>query len=115
MEKTIPVTLDAGADNERVITFRTRNLYEFSLDELFKVIGVEDKSKIEKWMRENATFVHSNASEYLFWMPDDLEAYEENFKDSPAMLKDILYAAFSNAVSMSETTEDPGYLLIYIE
>ena len=113
---TTNVVLDEGETTERIINLRNRRLIEYSVEETMSVLQARDKKTTEDWMASNATFIHSESNEFIFWIPEDQESFNEAFQDCPWAVQDAMNAAFLSAQdqrNQENGNQDSGYLLIY--
>lgn len=113
---TVNVILDEGQETERIVNLRSRRLMESSIEEIMSVLNSKDKKATEEWLVDNATFLHTETKEYIFWIPEDEESFNEAFEDCPFAVQDALMAAFRSSQdqrNQENGSDDSGYLLLY--
>jgi len=91
----------------------SRPLIEFNLsEELCSEENEEAFEKYEIYLNTKSSFIHQKAAEYIFYIPNSEEVFNEEYGEAPEPIKNCLKAAFD--YHTENKSEDFGYVLIYL-
>jgi len=95
-------------EEKQQITFRNRNLMEYTIDPEKR----EDSEELISWLADNATAPHAEADEFFIWIPP-YTGYKRSLKitygdNIPEFIKGLILAA----INVRKNELDQGYLLI---
>jgi len=82
------------------------------LEHSFLAAEVENIKEIIPWCEKRASFVHSSAAEFIFWIPM-FDGYKRLIKEVYGEnIPELIEKKIIESVHLQAGEKDPGYLLI---
>ena len=96
------------AKQEQKLTFRNRNLMEFTVNPDKR----DDIEELTSWLADHATAPHAEADEFFLWIPP-FSGHKRSLrmtygKNIPEYIESLMIAA----INVRKDSEDQGFLLI---